>query len=231
MGKPCFCGSHLKARLTGLKVAGRCRWYWRRGPPFGLSPRLLLLQSPPQVIFVDSKNITTHHINTHKKNSHLFQLKQHSLRAFWDECPTGSWPRGLEKAHPREKVGVKPDCVLFSPRLFKPPPYGIQCLPDPSCSEEPPPTSSPVMSMHQSCVTSPYVQDWDWLIFFSQDFRAVGNWLNYLTSRRDCWFVCGRAISRSWSLNWMKITHFDILENSTTRSFWSLFMIILIWWF
>lgn len=131
--------------------------------PVGLSPRLRLLQSPSRDTAVESKYITPHRTTrAHtqmKTKTHSLQLKQHSLRAFWDESPTGSRPRGLETAHPREREREEPNCVLFSPCLFKPPPRGIRCLPDPSCSEEPPPTSSSVMSMHQSCVTSPGVQE------------------------------------------------------------------------
>ncbi len=55
------------------------------------------------------------HTHIQIKKPHLFQLKQLSLRAFWDDHPTGSWPTGLEKAHPREKVRAKLRPVFPSP--------------------------------------------------------------------------------------------------------------------
>lgn len=144
------------------------------GAPFGLSQRLLLLQSPPQVTVVDSKNHPPYkHTYTNNKPLTCFSW---SSTAWGHFGMTAQQEAGLEvlKRHiPGRKRERSQIASCFPLAFSSPPPYGIRCLPDPSCSEEPPPTSSPVMSMHQRCVTSPYVQDWGWLIFFSRLQRSL----------------------------------------------------------
>lgn len=164
------------------------------GAPFGLSQRLLLLQSPPQVTVVDSKNHPPYkHTYTNNKPLTCFSW---SSTAWGHFGMTAQQEAGLEvlKRHIPGRKRERSQIASCFPLAFSSPlPTGFGACQTPAVPR------SHLLRPALSCLCISavlhhpmYKTEADW--YFSQDFREV--WLHYLMSYSDRFIVRGWAISR-----------------------------------